>query len=125
MTAPGRFGIAFLAACIILGLFIPFLAAQAADGGTAVQEGNKGRVRVVRVEGSHYEAGFQLGTELKANLVRSVRRMQEQEDWEKVRAEAQLFLQYSKQHVPEYVAEIQGAADAAGLELGDLFTTIC
>ena len=51
--------------------------------------------------------------------------MKGMDDWEKQRSEALLFLQYSKQHVPEYVAEIQGAADAAGLELGDLFATIC
>jgi isopenicillin-N N-acyltransferase-like protein len=110
-----------LAACLVPCLFLPRLLAQDLDGEAGASE----KVRVVRVEGSHYEAGFQLGTQLKSNLVRNVKAMQEQEDWEKVRAEAQLFLQYSKQHVPEYVAEIQGAADAAGLELGDLFSTIC
>lgn len=121
MTVVGRRVFWSLVACLIPSLFLPHLLAQDLDGEPGASE----KVRVIRVEGSHYEAGFQLGTQLKANLVRNVRAMQEQEDWEKVRAEAQLFLQYSKQHVPEYVAEIQGAADAAGLELGDLFPTIC
>jgi isopenicillin-N N-acyltransferase-like protein len=106
-------------------LFLPVLLAQDLCGETSASADQAARVRIVRVEGSHYEVGFQLGTELKANLVRSVRWMQEQKDWESRRAEAQLFLAISKEHVPEYVAEVQGAADAAGLELGDLFTTIC
>jgi isopenicillin-N N-acyltransferase-like protein len=121
MTVVGRRVFWCLVACLVPSLFLPHLPAQDLDGEPDASE----KVRVIRVEGSHYEVGFQLGTQLKANLVRNVRAMQEQEDWEKVRAEAQLFLQYSKQHVPEYVAEIQGAADAAGLELGDLFSTIC
>jgi hypothetical protein len=121
MTVVGRRVFWFLVACLVPCLFLPHLLAQDLGG----EPGASQKVRVIRVEGSHYEAGFQLGTQLKANLVRNVRAMQEQEDWERVRAEAKLFLQYSKQHVPEYVAEIQGAADAAELELGDLFATIC
>jgi isopenicillin-N N-acyltransferase-like protein len=107
------------------GLVLPVLLVQDLGGEPSASADQAKRVRIVTVEGSHYEAGYQLGTELKANLVRNVEWMREQEDWEEVRAEAQLFLQYSKQHVPEYVDEIRGAADAAGLELGDLFSTIC
>ena len=121
MSALGRRMIVVLAT----GLFLSVLLAQNLGGEVTASADTAARVRVVTVEGSHYEAGYQLGTELKANLRRSVKWMQEQDDWEKVRAEAQLFLQYSKQHVPEYVDEIRGAADAAGLELGDLFSTIC
>jgi isopenicillin-N N-acyltransferase-like protein len=107
------------------GLLLRVLPAQDLGGEPSASADQTARVRIVTVGGSHYEAGFQLGSELAANLQRNVRWIQEQDDWEKVRAEAQLFLQYSKRHVPEYVDEIRGAADAAGLELGDLFTTIC
>lgn len=110
---------------VAAGFLLCVVLAQDLDGEPSALADQAARVRVVTVEGSHYEAGFQLGTELKANLVRNVRAMQTQHDWEQVRSEAQVFLQYSKRVVPEYVAEIQGAADAAGLELGDLFTTIC
>jgi isopenicillin-N N-acyltransferase-like protein len=82
-------------------------------------------IRVVHAKGSHYDVGRQIGTELKANLVEDVEGMKKDDDWEKFRAEADLFLQYSKKYVPEYVAEVQGAADAAGLELEDLFATVC
>ena len=82
-------------------------------------------IRVVHAKGSHYDVGHQIGTELKANLVKRVDGMKQYDDWAKYRAEADLFLQYSKKYVPEYVSEIQGAADAAGLELGDLFSILC
>jgi len=121
MTVVGRRVFWSLVACLVPSLFLPHLLAQDLDGGPGASE----KVRVIRVEGSHYEAGFQLGTQLKANLVRNVRAMQEEDGWAEFRGEAELFLQYSKKHVPEYVAEVQGAADAAGLELLDLFATIC
>jgi isopenicillin-N N-acyltransferase-like protein len=123
--AIGRHAVVLLVAVLQLGLVMPAVLAQNVDGALAVSEQGASRVRVVRVEGSHYEAGFQLGTQLKANLVNEVRELQGQDDWAEFRAEAELFLQYSKQHVPEYVAEVQGAADAAGLEMVDLFATLC
>jgi len=83
------------------------------------------QVRIVHVRGSHYQVGRQLGTELKANLVREVEEMKLDEGWASYRSEAALFLQYSRSSVPEYVEEVQGAADAAGLELVDLFSTLC
>ena len=82
-------------------------------------------IPIVHAKGNHYEVGFQLGTQLKNNLVQSVERLKKREDWQKFKAEAELFLQYSKKYVPEYVEEIKGAADAAGLALEDLFPTIC
>lgn len=82
-------------------------------------------IPVIHVKGSHYEVGRQIGTQLKANLIQEVAEMKKDKDWEKIRAEAELFLQYSKKYVPEYVAEVKGAADAAGLELEDLFPSLC
>lgn len=82
-------------------------------------------IPIVHVKGNHYEVGYQLGTQLKGNLVQRVERMKKDEDWKKVKAEAELFLQYSRKYVPEYVTEVKGAADGAGLELEELFATIC
>jgi isopenicillin-N N-acyltransferase like protein len=82
-------------------------------------------IPVIHVKGSHYEVGRQIGTQLKDNLVREVAEMKKSKDWEKVKAEAGLFLQYSRKYVPEYVTEVQGAADAAGLGMEDLFPTVC
>jgi len=51
--------------------------------------------------------------------------MKKRDDWKKKRAEEYLFLAYSKKYVPEYVTEIKGAADAVGVELVELFLTMC
>ncbi len=82
-------------------------------------------VPVIHVKGDHYEVGRQIGTQLKDNLIREVAEMKKDKDWDKTRAEAGLFLQYSRKYVPEYVLEVKGAADAAGLDLEDLFPTVC
>ncbi|MFZ2053233.1 MAG: C45 family peptidase [Candidatus Aminicenantales bacterium] len=83
------------------------------------------QVPVIHVKGSHYEVGYQIGTQLKNNLLQEVAEMKADPDWKKVRAEAELFLAYSRKYLPEYVAEAQGAADAAGLGLEDLFPSLC
>ncbi|MGB7296673.1 MAG: C45 family peptidase [Candidatus Aminicenantales bacterium] len=83
------------------------------------------QVPVIHVKGSHFEVGYQIGTQLKKNLLQEVAEMKEEPDWKKIRAEAELFLAYSRKYLPEYVAEAKGTADAAGLELEDLFPTLC
>lgn len=97
---------------------------------TSPKQGSAGPLKeipipVIHVKGSHYEVGRQIGTQLKENLVRVVAEMKKDTDWEKTKAEAGLFIQYSRKYMPEYVLEVQGAADAAGLELEDLFPSVC
>jgi isopenicillin-N N-acyltransferase-like protein len=82
-------------------------------------------VPVIHVKGSHYEAGYQIGTQFKNDILRGVAEMKKSPDWKKVRAEAELFLAYSKKYLPEYVTEVKGTADAVGLEIEDLFPTLC
>jgi hypothetical protein len=82
-------------------------------------------VPVIHVKGSHYEAGYQIGTQLKNDILRDVADMKKSPDWMKVRAEAELFLAYSKKYLPEYVTEVKGTADAVGLELEDIFPSLC
>ncbi|TRZ88093.1 hypothetical protein D4R89_08595 [bacterium] len=82
-------------------------------------------IPVIHVKGSHYEVGRQIGIQLKNNLIQEVAEMKKNKDWERIKAEAGLFLQYSRKYVPEYVMEVKGAADAAGLELEDLFPSVC
>lgn len=82
-------------------------------------------VPVIHVKGGHYEVGRQIGTQLKNNLNQEVAEMKKNKDWERIKAEAGLFLQYSRKYVPEYVLEVQGAAEAAGLAVEDLFPSVC
>lgn len=108
--------------CILLA---PAALSQTADDDPAEGPLETIPVRVVYARGSHYDVGHQIGTELKDNFVRRVEEMKRQDGWAKLKAEAELFLQYSKKYLPEYVTEAQGAADAAGLPLEDLFPTLC
>jgi isopenicillin-N N-acyltransferase-like protein len=89
------------------------------------------RIPVIRVKGTHYEAGYQIGTHMKIQLTELVQQTRDyvakntDKTWEDFRAQSQLLLEYSKKHVPEYVEEIKGAADATGIDLVDLFAEIC
>jgi len=82
-------------------------------------------VPVIQVKGTHYEVGYQIGTQLRGEILRDVAEMKKSPNWTKVRAEAELFLAYSKKYLPEYVTEIKGTADAVGVELEDLFPALC
>lgn len=89
------------------------------------------KVPVIHVKGTHYEAGYQIGTHMKAQLNELIQHSKEYVDknmdvsWEDIRAQSQIFLEFSKKHMPEYVEEIRGAADAAGIDLVDLFSDMC
>ncbi len=115
----------FLLATTCLMITAPRLLSQSAKDESSPRELKEIPVRIVHVKGTHYDVGHQIGTQLQANLVRSVERMKQREGWPKLKAEAELFLQYSKKYVPEYVTEVRGAAEGAGLELEDLFPALC
>jgi isopenicillin-N N-acyltransferase-like protein len=82
-------------------------------------------IPIVTVQGTHYEVGYQLGTQLKDNFVTRINRMKEAKDWKKDKAEAELFLAYSEKYMPEYVTEMKGIADAVGAEPVEVLMTIC
>ncbi len=126
MAVTARHSVLLLTLSLISAITVsPALVSRASQQAPNAQNPTTIPVRVVHAKGSHYDVGYQIGTALKTNLVREVEAMQEESGWAVFKAEAELFLQYSKKYVPEYVAEIQGAADAAGLELEDLFATVC
>ncbi len=118
-----------LSFCLLMTCFF-LVFSLASSLGAAEQQKNQVALKEISIpiiygKGTHYEVGFQIGTQLKNNLVQRVERIKKKEEWKRIKPEAELFLQYSKKYVPEYVTEIKGAADAAGLELEDLFPTIC
>jgi isopenicillin-N N-acyltransferase-like protein len=113
--------------CVVFSSFVlsPLSNAEVTEKPMKAEKLKELQIPIIHVKGTHYDAGCQLGTQLKENLIRQVEQLRKRKDWEKIKAESNLFLQYSKRDVPEYVTEIQGAADGAGLELEELFPTIC
>jgi isopenicillin-N N-acyltransferase-like protein len=89
------------------------------------------KVPIIHVKGTHYEVGYQIGTHMKAQLNEMIQNGKEyvkknmDVSWEDIRAQSQIFLELSKKHMPEYVEEIRGAADATGIDLVDLFSDMC
>jgi len=93
--------------------------------------GEKDRIPIIHVKGSHYQVGYQIGTHMKKQLNELIQQSKDyvanktDKEWKDIRAQSQLFLEYSKKYMPEYVEEIRGAADAAGIDLVDLFSDMC
>jgi isopenicillin-N N-acyltransferase-like protein len=117
----------------ILGLAIIFIIVTAAFS----QEKNErtvlkeNRIPLIVVKGNHYEVGYQIGEKLKDYLHETIKIEKEwvekdsEMSWEDVRGQAKLFLIYSEVHVPEYVEEIKGMAEGAGIDFIDLFSEAC
>lgn len=89
------------------------------------------KIPIIRVKGTHYEVGYQIGTYMKTQLKEMTQQSKDyiakskELKWEDIRAQSQLFLEYSKKYMPEYVEEIRGASDATGIDLVDLFSEMC
>jgi len=92
-------------------------------------EGSK--IPIIHVKGTHYQVGYQIGTHMKSQLRELIQQSKEYVeketdlDWNDIRAPSQIFLEFSRKHMPEYVEEMQGAADATGIDLVDLFSEMC
>lgn len=89
------------------------------------------KIPIIHVKGNHYQAGYQIGTHMKEQLNELIKQSKDyianktEMKWEDIRAQSQLFLEYSKKYMPEYVEEVRGAADASGIDLVDLFSDLC
>ena len=89
------------------------------------------KIPIIHVKGTHYQVGCQIGTHMKSQLIELIQKSKEYVeketdlDWNDIRAQSQIFLEFSRKHMPEYVEEIQGAADATGIDLVDLFSEMC
>jgi isopenicillin-N N-acyltransferase-like protein len=109
----------YLIVLLCLMLFLPF----PASGGD--------KIPVIQVKGTHYEVGYQIGTQMKDQLRELIQQSKEyvkndtEMDWSDIRAQAQILLEFSRKYMPEYVEEIHGAADATGIDLIDLFSDMC
>ncbi|MBU2510211.1 C45 family peptidase [bacterium] len=86
---------------------------------------NRNQIQTFQVQGSHYEVGLQLGRLLKNNIISQVNQLKSNENWDNIKSESALFFLESEKVMPEYISEIKGAADGAGLDPTDVFATLC
>ena len=102
---------------------------------TGAPPGGSRRVPIVYVEGSHYEMGRQIGTDRKEavqEMLGTYRRYFEQEgeriqiaDWDEAILHARKYLPFAEESVPQYVEELQGIAEGAGIDFNDLLVLNC
>jgi isopenicillin-N N-acyltransferase-like protein len=86
-------------------------------------------IPVLQVRGTHREVGQQIGERLRPQLERIVASMREDlpagMTWNEMVAGARLFLAHSRSVYPDYVDEMEGISDAAGLDLDEMFVGMC
>ena len=102
---------------------------------TGTPSGGNKRVPIVYVGGSHYEMGRQIGTDRKEavqEMLGTYRRYFEQEgeriqiaDWDEAILHARKYLPFAEESVPQYVEELQGIAEGAGIDFNDLLVLNC
>jgi len=84
-------------------------------------------LKIIKVSGSHYECGKQIGMACAEALHRSLANSRAWIDgcnlWDDYRAAAQPYWAATERAFPWVVDEIRGAAEGAGIDFQDLFTT--
>ena len=86
-------------------------------------------IPVIQVRGTHRQVGQQIGARMRPQLERIVRRAREGlppgVSWEKMLQESQLYLTYSRAAYPQFVEELEGIAEGAGLPFEQVFLEMC
>lgn len=84
---------------------------------------------LVRVSGSHYEMGRQIGKACIEQVTRSIQTARSliisiadrlQLDWEGARIQARKYIPFVQERYPQYLEELEGIAEGAGVEFDDL-----
>jgi isopenicillin-N N-acyltransferase-like protein len=84
---------------------------------------------IVEVRGTHREVGRQIGERMKPTLQRMLPQLREDlpagVTWSDMLQQGQLYLSYSRAAYPQYVEELEGIAEGAGLPFDELFLEMC
>jgi isopenicillin-N N-acyltransferase-like protein len=90
---------------------------------------------IVYVTGSHYDMGWQIGIdrrEVIGQMLDVYRRYFDEEgervgiaDWDEAILHARKYLPFAEESVPQYVEELQGVAEGAGVDFNDLLVLNC
>lgn len=85
------------------------------------------QLQIVKAEGSHYDAGIAIGTQLQTKLVRLLQKNREllASSYEESIFLSEAYLAATKKFYPEYIEEIRGIATGARVPFADLFLGNC
>jgi isopenicillin-N N-acyltransferase-like protein len=89
------------------------------------------RLREVSASGSHYSIGTSIGKQCKDQALRMQKRFKEHMDSvpgmtvQKAIAQARMSLPLSKEFYPGHIQEMEGYADAVGLDFDEVYAALC
>ena len=87
------------------------------------------RIPVLEVRGTHREVGQQIGEQMKSALQRMLPRLREDlpagVTWEDMLQQSRLYLAHSRAVYPQFIEELEGIAEGAGLPFEELFVEMC
>jgi isopenicillin-N N-acyltransferase-like protein len=90
---------------------------------------SRAEIPLIEVRGTHREVGRQIGEAMRGRLQRLVPQWREDlpagVSWEQILEQGRLYLAYSRDAYPQYVAELEGIAEGANLPFEDLFVEMC
>jgi isopenicillin-N N-acyltransferase-like protein len=86
-------------------------------------------IPVVEVRGTHREVGRQIGEAMRPQLERMIARLRQELPagitWEAMSRQGRLYLAHSQAAYPQFVAELEGIAEGAGLPFAEVFLEMC
>ena len=90
-----------------------------------------GMIPYVEVTGDHKAAGFQLGQKLRKQMRRQIMRCnvfygkEYKKNIQALHPIARRFLPHAQRYFPQYIKELRGAAEGAGVSFDDLLVIMC
>jgi len=86
-------------------------------------------IPMIEVRGTHRQVGQQIGEQMRPTLQRMLERMREglpaNVSWDDVLVQGQSYLAHSRTVYPQYIEELEGIAEGAGLPFEEVFLEVC
>ena len=86
-------------------------------------------IPMIEVRGTHRQVGQQIGEQMRPTLQRMLERMREglpaNVSWDDVLVQGQSYLAHSRTVYPQYIEELEGIAEGAGLPFEEVFLGVC
>jgi isopenicillin-N N-acyltransferase-like protein len=86
-------------------------------------------IPILEVKGTHRQVGQQIGEAMKPRLQYAAAQLRQDlpphVTWEQMTQQGQLYLAHSRAVYPQYIEELEGIAEAAGVPFEEVFLNLC